>query len=307
MNMRTPQAHRNALIALSAAIALTLPALPAFAGQTVERTIPASPNVEIDIEILSGEITIEGWDRPEVHIQGTLGEHVRELEIDVDGKHEISIEIDLPEGRYRGRHDLSADLKLSVPYGAEIDIETMSADVTARDLRGLIELASMSGKVDFFGNPRSLEAETISGNVLFEGETPDLDIESVSGDIGILGAGEWIKVTTVNGNIKLKTKKVKKCNLESVSGGIDFSGGLDLDADLDFAVHSSNVRLDLPAATSANFEIDTFSGEIENAFGPAAKRESKWMTAKTLEFSIGEGSGSVKIESFSGNVTLAKE
>ena len=66
------------------------------------------------------------------------------------------------------------------------------------------------------------------------------------------------------------------------------------------------MELVLPAATSADFDVTTFSGHITNAFGPEAKRTSEYGPGKELSFSTGTG-GRIVARSFSGNVHLRKK
>jgi hypothetical protein len=70
--------------------------------------------------------------------------------------------------------------------------------------------------------------------------------------------------------------------------------------------HSGTVTLELPADTSAEFEIETFSGQIHNDFGPKARRTSEYGPGYELSFSTGSGEAEVSVESFSGGVYLKK-
>jgi len=293
----------QAVIATACAL---LCGLPAFAGRPVQETHPADPDVEVEIEIFAGDLTIVGWESNSVQIEGMVSDQIRDLDISTDGTESISIEIDLPDGLFHGHDDLSANLTISVPFAAVVEIESLSAEIRAENLRGEIEIESMSGPVSISGDLQTVEAETISGNVRFSGSVQDIEVESVSGSIDVKGAEETIELTTVNGSIDVKAGTVDQCHLESVSGEVHFDGALAPGGDLDVAVHSSNVTLSLPAATSARFEVDLFSGGIENEFGVAVPEKKRWMTGKSLGFTLGSGTGSVTVEGFSGSVHLAK-
>ena len=53
------------------------------------------------------------------------------------------------------------------------------------------------------------------------------------------------------------------------------------------------------------FEVETFSGRIKNAFGPEAERTSEYAPGQELRFTTGGGDASVEVESFSGTVEIA--
>jgi len=56
----------------------------------------------------------------------------------------------------------------------------------------------------------------------------------------------------------------------------------------------------------AEFQIETFSGGIDNAFGQKSRKTSKYTPNRELEFTNGNGSAQVEIESFSADVILKK-
>ena len=67
---------------------------------------------------------------------------------------------------------------------------------------------------------------------------------------------------------------------------------------------SGSVTLLVPASVSADFDISTFSGSIDNDIGPSAERTSKFTPEKELSFSTGGGGATISIESFSGSIKI---
>ena len=91
-----------------------------------------------------------------------------------------------------------------------------------------------------------------------------------------------------------------------MSGSIRFEGDLAGKGELDVETVSGDVELVLPAKLSADFEVSTFSGEIENELGPAAREASKFTTEKELAFSTGSGGARVSVKTLSGGIALRK-
>ncbi|HYO92267.1 MAG TPA: hypothetical protein VEQ40_11550, partial [Pyrinomonadaceae bacterium] len=90
---------RNALIILIALLALAASATTAFAqkdkeakdklreknlelGVQIERSIPATQNVSLSVCLTSGDIRVQGWDRPEVKVTAMS---LRQLELQGGG------------------------------------------------------------------------------------------------------------------------------------------------------------------------------------------------------------------------------
>jgi len=63
---------------------------------------------------------------------------------------------------------------------------------------------------------------------------------------------------------------------------------------------SGSIDLRVPASTSSSLRIETFSGRIRSDVGTVEKE--KYGPGARLASQLGQGDGSIRIESFSGNV-----
>ena len=284
---------------------LALLAVPAAAA-TVDETRATGPNPEVSIEAILGTIRVVGWDRNEVHITGTLGSGVEGLEITAD-EDEVDIEVEYPK-RHEGKLiNGEANLEISVPAGADVEIETVKGTIKIENVNGELELQTVLGGITVVGPAAHVEAETVSGDIRISGSNTEVEANSVSGAIIVIGATGSIEISTMNGVIEVDASAADSVALESMAGSIEFRGDLAADADLSVEAYSSSVVLVLPSSVSASFEIETQSGDIDNDFGPQAQRTDGFMPGKTLEFSVGDGSADVSVECFSGNIKLLKE
>lgn len=286
-------------------MSLVLAAGMAWAEKQVDETRPADPDARISVEIISGSIRVTGWNRDEVHVSGSIGDDVKVLDISGGGS-SISIELDVPDSWGRRRRDIDADLEISVPSAARLSVETVSADITVQEVEGKIELESVSGGVKLAGRPSRADVETVSGNIRVDGDQTAITAESVSGDIELSGVAETVEAASVSGNIEVSAKEIERATFESVSGDLEFAGGLTAKARLHAEAHSGNVTLLLPADTSATWEVETFSGNVTNEFGPEAERSSEHGPGKWLKFTTGSGEARITVDSFSGNVRFRK-
>ena len=60
------------------------------------------------------------------------------------------------------------------------------------------------------------------------------------------------------------------------------------------------------AKIEGRFEVDTFNGDIDNCFGPKAKRTSKYTPGWELEFVEGNGDARITITTLNGDVTICR-
>ena len=64
------------------------------------------------------------------------------------------------------------------------------------------------------------------------------------------------------------------------------------------------VTLRIKPPVNADFDIESFSGDIENCFGQKARDTSKYTPGSELNFTQGKGGARVEIETLSGEISL---
>ncbi len=286
------------------AVLWLLTGVNALAGEPVEKSGKASADGRVIVENIAGSITVIGWDKNEVHLEGTLGKEVEELKFKTSKKKTIII-VEYKKNLKNIRE--GADLVIKVPEGSQLDVECVSADVKTSDLTGNLDLASISGKVEFTGYCNELEAESISGDVVIDGGADEMSLESISGDVRAKGKAAEINAESVSGSVMLQYDTFFDLSAESVSGNIKIVGNLHPKSRVRCDVVSGTIILTVPGGVSATFEASTFSGGIDNDFGQKASRTSKYSPGKELEFTNGDGEADVELNSFSGDIRIKKK
>jgi DUF4097 and DUF4098 domain-containing protein YvlB len=246
-------------------------ALPLCAAPTeINETRPLDAGGTLELDIVAGSVRISGWDRTEVRITGSIDPQYVELNIDTSDD-SVSIEVD-PIRNSGKQQRLLAELEISVPRSATLELESISAGF---DIDG------------------------------FDGE---VDVETVSGAVTVSGGPREVAVSTISGAIEVKTGgDLRNGEFESVSGRQVLSGGLAADGRFSFETVSGDIELRLPAGTAARFDVETFSGSVRNDFGPDAEKTSAYLPSLELRFAIGSGGARVSIESMNGDIRLIKE
>jgi DUF4097 and DUF4098 domain-containing protein YvlB len=283
---------------------VTLVAPVTAADREVKESGPAAATGTVMIENISGSIVVVGWDKAEVSVEGTLSGDIEELKFKT-GKKKTRIEVVYPKNQ---KHiEGEANLVISVPRGSRLEVECISAFIEVSDVTGQVDVASISGDVTVTGECEELEAESISGDIFVEGGAPEMEIGSISGKVKASGKTSDIEVGTVSGSIDLAFDKFLGLNVESVAGDATIKGDLAGDAHFSIDLHSGDLTLTVPADLSADFEIETFSGEIDNGFGQKSRKTSKYAPGRELEFTVGGGEARVRINTFSGDVVIRKK
>ena len=289
---------KNTVVALAFLMAVGT----AWTAQPVSETYPIGPGADVDIDVLSGTVTIVAGSDGVVEVTGTLGDGVESLEIDgdVDG---VYIEVEYDE-HYHGKQQVDTDLTIRVPAGVVLSVETVSASISVDGVTGELDLEAVSGSVDIVTMPAALDVETVSGNISVESAPADSDVSSVSGKIEIRAAGGSIDVENVSGKTMIYGGIIDDGDLESVSGDITCHAIPGPDGSLDIETMSGTITLMIDTTLVASFDLSTFSGSIENQVGPEPTRTSKYTPGKELYFNTGSGGPNISLESFSGSIKL---
>lgn len=184
------------------------------------------------------------------------------------------------------------------------DVRATSGDVTIAGNADELDVETASGDIELDGSFGAAKIQAISGDVEIAGAVSDLIVESVSGDISAARVLNTATAESVSGEVHLTGNRLTDGDLATISGRIECDTGLAEQADLEIESVSGTVALSLPQDLAATFSISSFSGSIRNDFGPQAQRVDKYGPGSELEFTLGDGTAQVDVETHSGSIRI---
>lgn len=288
------------LLALSAA---------AGAATPIDQTRPLDARGRIDIENIKGRIQVRAWDRNEVKITGTLGDGVEKLVVEGDAQ-QLEVKVQYPRNSgWGGNKSGPTDLQLMVPVRAELEIDSVSADV---DVSGVasskLSIDSVSGNVVLAAAPGEVAVETVSGDLRLTVNSADVQAQTVSGNIVLRGRmNGQIATETVSGNIDVAVngERVSELTSSTVSGNAEVRAALAPKGEIRMETVSGDLLLVLPRNLSAQVSGESFSGDLK---APGAKIERpEHGPGASLNTRYGSGEGEIRLETFSGDAELKLE
>lgn len=305
----TPPAPKAPKVQSAAATADAASVTPGAADKDGRRPVSGrrtmAPDGEVRISNVAGKVEVVAWDRSEVEVTGTVGEKVERVEFG-GGDNYTTIRVVLPSRVRNCDDECDGEIRISVPRVARVDADTVSADVSVADAAGPVRVNSVSGEVRLRTRSRDLEATSVSGGIEVVGNGADgrIDARSVSGDVAIQGVSAEVQVESVSGDVQVQRSKLARLSMKSTSGDVDYAGGITGTGSYEFQTVSGDVKVALEGPRDATFDISTFSGGIENGFGPKARRTSEYAPGYELRFTEGKGAARVRINTLSGEVDL---
>lgn len=220
-----------------------------------------------------------------------------------------------------GGLEAHADLDIRVPAGhtvlvflavgdvavsnvnGDLVVDVASADITATDTRGHLVLDTGSGDIELDGASGEVTLDTGSGDIAVRNvRDGNLVADTGSGDVsgGTIAVGS-LNVDTGSGDVKLSDVSASEVLVDTGSGDVEI-GFLSEPRRLSFDTGSGGVRLTLPDSWSGRVELDTGSGSIHSDFRMLVEE----MDDDYVSGRIGEGGGSLEVDTGSGNITLLK-
>lgn len=278
---------------------------------------------------ISGDITVTTASGDEVSIDAvkrTRGDNseLARVQITVDergGRADVRTEHEQNRGdRNRQSDHVSVDYTVSVPASASVELHSVSGTIKVSGVHGSLRSETISGNVVITDAPKLEVAKTVSGDVSLTGITTDGDLTaaSVSGNVRAKGLkARGIDLGIISGDISVSDVTCDRLVVKSVSGSVEYSGGIAKGGRYEINAHSGTIRLLL--ANPAGFELNanSFSGSIRSELpltigGDAARRNDRPRGRRdmnnnhSMRATFGDGSATLLVRTFSGDIIIAK-
>jgi len=279
------------------------------------------------ISNIAGDITVTAGSGDDVSIEATKRttgdrEELGRVQIVVDerpGRVEVRTDHEQNRRDRNGRTDhVSVDYTITLPASASIDVHSVSGSVKVTGVRGAVRAETISGEVIATDSPKIEVAKSVSGNVTLSGVSSegDLAATSISGTVAAHGLKvHGLDLNTISGSVKLTDVTCERLAAKSVSGGVEYEGAIARGGSYDFNVHSGTVRLVLANPAGFVLNANSFSGSVrsdlpmtiggDNRDGDRRGRYGM-MGSRAMRATYGDGSATITIRTFSGNIVISK-
>ncbi|MBL4942626.1 MAG: DUF4097 family beta strand repeat protein [Colwellia sp.] len=306
------------IVALTSASLLFSPL--GITGEKVDEKLSSVGVNTVSIENLAGEVIIIGWDKDIVTVKGELDDKAEKLVFEQVGN-TINIKVELP---HRGSwNSKGSELTIHMPatlrmnfegVSSDVDIEnltsnvivkTVSGDIEARKLTENIELSSVSGSIKTQALQGKITLATVSGDINDKNSQGRLKLQAVSGEINSATSANEVFVSNVSGNTELSLAKVDELRVSTVSGDTEVSLFLQNNGIVKASSVSGSVELDFQNNVAADFRLKANAGgDLINKLTKQKADRAKYGPSAKLYFQTGNGNGSVRVSTVSGDVVV---
>ena len=244
---------------------------------------------ELKVELVAGDVSVTGSDGPSTlevrHVSGPP------LQVKLEGGRLELAQKDPPlmsRLSRLGESRRSVSVVLAVPPNCRARLSTVSASVLAAGLADDLSVETVSGEITLESVNGPVSAQTVSGNIAARGVSGDLRGRSVSGELTLeTFSGSDVRLDTVSGEVTADIKEA----------------GPGSSAEVNTA--SGSVFLRLAASPSQQVRVESVSGRMTSAFPGLTVQ--KGPGSRSMNGSLGDGSGRVEVHTVSGEVALLGE
>jgi len=246
--------------------------------EKVERSSTSDAMVTVTLCVMSGEITVHGWNKNEVRVRSADVEKIELRRIDAEGeeskpakKIDVFIVDKSDDENPRADCQASADVEMDVPKGATVQVQTRDGDINIVGVEAAYA-GSQNGDITIEHVTQKIEAGSIGGAISVKDSSGRMTLTSAGGgieatNVSPVETGDTFEVTSVSGDIQLDRVSHAKLSARSVTGNINLQGSLAHSGDYGFNTMSGDVRLSLPGDASFRLVAKlSHDGEIVTDF-----------------------------------------
>ncbi len=234
-----------------------------YGGDTYERSIAVSPNVNLSLCVSQGNLRVNGWNRNEVRVYvkdgGKMKFHVREKN-EKDGKPNWISPVPFDQKHANRTYPnciWGDDIEIDLPVTASIEITGTETEATIDDVRKVL-FKNNSGDITVRNAVNGVTASTYEGDVTVEGSTGPMSLETTSGNITAFQLspseiGDRFTAKTGSGAVLLQNVTHRQTQVTSISGSVAFTGDIRPGGSYSLSTTNGSIRMTLPASTACQF------------------------------------------------------
>jgi hypothetical protein len=221
------------------------------AGTTLEHRI--GPRGRFVLRFASGEVAVRGVEGDTARVRSLDERSLADLFTIETGDDQLELRQVEKFGLGIFGRGQSAELDVEVPHGANVMIDTASADIDAQDLSGAKRFRTASGEVTLKRLAGPVDVETVSGEIEIDGQAP---VELVA--------------KTVSGDVEVRVPVLRRLDLGSTSG--DLRVDAELTGQGPFAIRTISGDAMVVGRSGFRVEAESVTGDLSSDL--PGKRES---------------------------------
>ena len=271
------------------------------ASPRTDQTVDVAKGTRLVLSNNAGEVTVRSWDRDQVRVQATHSE-----------RETIDIQTAESTLRIRGRASRGPsnliDYQVTVPRWMPVNLSGTYLESTIEGTAAEVTVETVHGNVRVAGGSGAITVRSVEGTITVEKASGKVKATTVNEGIRLLNVSGDMSAETTNGDIAIENAQTSSLEASTVNGDVTFNGTIRDSGVYRLTTHSGDIRVGLGGAANATVFVRTFQGDFGADFpiqlpeGQSAREGSK-----RFNFTLGNGSARIELQSFNGDIVLARK
>jgi hypothetical protein len=268
----------------------------AMLQQDADTTLTVRKGQRLEASVYAGSITVKAWNRDAVRIQGDTRKKDH-LDISSDGS-TISIET---SGKWGPAGN--ADLEITMPAWMGLELSGVETDLAVEGCKCTVHGETVRGDVTVKGGEGNVSVQSVEGSVTVTDVNGRVEAQSVNESVTVERITGDLAVQTVNGDVTMVAIRSGSVEASTVNGDISYDGTIQNGGRYELSTHQGDMTVTMPETANATVSVNTFNGSFESDYPVTLTGKNQ---RRKFSFTIGNGSARVDLESFGGDIRLAR-
>lgn len=265
-----------------------------------DQTIDVTKGTRLVLNNNAGEVVVRSWDQNQVRVQATHSDRER---VDIQT---ADMTLRIRARAVRGPSNL-VDYQVTVPRWMPINLSGTYLESTIEGTTAEVNVETVHGNVRVVGGSGAIIVKSIEGLITVEKASGKVQATSVNEGIRLSNVSGDMTAETTNGDIVIENAQTTSLDASTVNGDVTFNGTMRDGGTYRLTTHGGDIRVGLGGAPNATVFVRTFQGDFTADFpiqlpdGQSAREGSK-----RFNFTLGSGSARIELQSFNGDILVAR-
>jgi DUF4097 and DUF4098 domain-containing protein YvlB len=273
-------------------------------GPGSEKTVDVTKGTRLVLSNQAGEVVVRSWDQDRVRIQASHG--ARESISAETTDNTLRIRTTRSSGS-RGPGGL-VDYQITVPRWMPVNLTGTYLDATIEGTAAEVTVETVHGNAKVTGGNGAVSLRSVEGVITVDKANGRVQATTVNEGIRITNSSGEINAETTNGNIFIDNATTSNLEAFTVNGEVTFNGTIRDSGVYKLGTHNGDIRVGLGSANNATIFVRTFQGDFAADFPvQLPEGQNPRSGSKRFNFTLGSGSARIELQSFGGDIVLARK
>ena len=251
---------------------------------TTDTTLRGGPGVTLSLTNISGDITVQVWDRDAVRVNAEHDKNDQVMAAIKDGMLKLS-------ARSLEGEPADVEWNLTVPRWLPLEISGIESEIAVTGLRASVRAQSMSGNVHVTSCQGPMELHSAEGEVHAEDVNGDVTAGSMNNVVRLVRVLGPIEAQSINGDIQMDDVSSAKVSASTLNGRVYYASKFQPHGRYAFSSHNGKVYVGVDKTQAMNVTVSSFNGQLESSIPvppapPEAPAPPRTMTWRSWNFSL---------------------